>query len=63
VFIEVALRTREVEAAVREISNVLDAEPRDAAPDATVKASALMVLLFPAMSFGVVIDRAPLLVV
>jgi len=58
---EFALRTREVEAAVRESSNVLDAVPRDAAPEFTVKVSVLTVVLFPATSFGVVMDSAPLL--
>jgi len=58
---EFALRTREVEAAVREISNVLDTVPSDAVPDVTVNDSVLTVLLLPAISFGVVMDSAPVL--
>jgi len=56
---EFALRTREVEAAVREISSVLDAVPSDAVPEVTVNDSVLTVLLSPAISFGVVMDSPP----
>jgi len=61
VFVEFALSIREVEAAVRETSKVLDAVPRNADPDVTVKVSVLTAALLPAISFGVVIDREPVL--
>jgi len=63
VFMEFALSTRDVEAAVRESSNVDDVVPSDVVPVLTVIVSVLMVELLPANTSGVVIERLPVLTV
>jgi len=60
---EVAFRTREVEAAFRASSNVDEAVPSVAVPELTVKVSVLTVKSLPAKTVGLVINRLPVLTV
>src|SRR5271155_4800402 len=60
---EVALSTREVEAAFTASSNVDEAVPSVAVPELTVKVSVLTVELLPAKTLGLVINRLPVLTV
>jgi len=60
---EFASSTREVEAAFRESSSVVEAVPTEAVPELTEMVSVLTVTLLPANTFGVVIERLPVLTV
>jgi len=58
---ELALSTREVEAALSAISNVVDAVPSEAVPVLTVRVSILGFEVLPANTFGLTTDRLPVL--
>jgi len=60
---ELAFRTKELGAALRASSSVVDAVPSVAVPELTVIVSVLAVELLPAKTFGLVIDKLPVLTV